>query len=88
MESIIVALITGGLALVGVIFTNLSSNKQIENKLTTSLATSQAVTDAKIESLTEEVKKHNEFWMKVPVLENRLDNLERDVKEMQHAGTR
>lgn len=84
MESIISALIAGGLALVGVIFTNAQSNKQIENKL----VTSQAITDAKIESLTEEVKRHNEFWMKVPVLENRLDNLERDVKEMQHAGAR
>lgn len=82
MESIISALIAGGLALIGVIFTNTQSNKAIENKLTTS----QAVTDAKIESLTEEVKRHNEFWMKVPVLENRLDTLERDVKEIQHAG--
>lgn len=82
MESIISALIAGGLALIGVIFTNTQSNKAIENKLTTS----QAVTDAKIESLTEEVKRHNEFWMKVPVLENRLDTLERDVKEIQHAS--
>ena len=83
MESIISALIAGGLALVGVIFTNIQSNKAIENKL----ATAQAVTDTKIESLTEEVKRHNEFWMKVPVLENRLDNLERGIKEMYHANT-
>lgn len=80
MESIISALIAGGLALVGVIFTNSQSNKQIENRL----VTGQAVTDTKIENLTEEVKRHNEFWMKVPVLENRIDALERNVKELMY----
>ena len=80
MESIISAVVAGGLALIGVIVTNISSNKQIENQL----ATAQAVTDTKIMNLTEEVKRHNEFWMKVPVLENRLDKLEDEVKELQH----
>lgn len=79
MEGIISALIAGGLALIGVIVTNISSNKQIENQL----ATAQAVTDTKITNLTEEVKRHNEFWMKVPVLESRVDKLEEDVKEIQ-----
>lgn len=79
MEGIISALIAGGLALIGVIVTNISSNKQIENQL----ATAQAVTDTKITNLTEEVKRHNEFWMKVPVLESRVDKLEEDIKEIQ-----
>lgn len=57
MESIITAFITGGLALVGIIITNITSNKQIENKL----ITAQAVTDTKIDQLTDEVKKHNNF---------------------------
>jgi hypothetical protein len=81
MESIIVAIITGGLALVGVIISNLQGNKVIENKL----VTAQAVTDTKIENLTEEVRKHNNFALKIPVLENRIANMEKDIQELKRA---
>lgn len=80
MESIIVALITGGLALVGVVITNMSANKQIENNL----RIAQAVTDTKIESLTEEVRKHNEFAMKIPTIETRVTTLEREMHDIKH----
>ena len=80
MESIIVALITGGLALVGVVITNASANKQIENNL----RIAQAVTDTKIESLTEEVRKHNEFAMKIPTIETRVTTLEREMHDIKH----
>lgn len=68
MEAIIGALITGAFALAGVIFTNLQGNKKIENKLTTA----QAVTDCKIEELTREVREHNNFAQRVPVLEEQM----------------
>ena len=68
MESIITAIITGGLALLGVIVTNMQSNKKIENQLTTA----QAVTDCKIEELTREVREHNNFARRVPVLEEQM----------------
>lgn len=74
--SIIVALI----GFLGVVLTNLASNKSIENKI----ITNQAVTDTKLENLTEEVRKHNEFASKIPVLENRVDVLEVTVKELKH----
>ena len=84
MVDIIVAIITGGLMLVGVIITNASSNKKIENSLTTS----QAVTDYKIEELTREVHEHNNFAKRMPVVEekikvinNRLDDLERHEEQ-------
>jgi len=80
MENILPALITGVLALVGVIITNISSNKTIENKL----SVAQAVTDTKLDSLTAEVKKHNNFASRMPVVEeqikiinHRLEDLER-----------
>lgn len=76
MESILTALITGGLALVGVIITNIASNKKIE----TQLVTAQAVTDAKIDTLTEEVKKHNTFGDRITRLETKVDLLERGSK--------
>lgn len=73
MESIIVALITGGMALVGVVITNISSNRKIEQQL----VTAQAVTDAKIENLTDEVRKHNSFADRITTLEVKVANLEK-----------
>ena len=74
--SIIVALI----GFLGVVITNSASNKSIENKI----ITNQAVTDTKLENLTEEVRKHNDFASKIPVLENRVDVLEYTVKEIRN----
>ena len=76
MENILIALITGGLALVGVVITNLSNNKKIESQLTTA----QAVTDTKIEQLTEEVRRHNSWSDRITALEVKVDALERRIK--------
>ena len=65
MESIIVALITGGLSLIGVIITSRSSGKKLQQQL----EIAQAVTDTKIVELTREVRDHNNFAQRVPVLE-------------------
>ena len=82
MESIIVAIITGGLTLLGTIISNISSNKKIE----TNLKIQQAVTDTKIEALTSEVREHNNFTKRMPVVEeqikvinHRINDLERKV---------
>lgn len=83
METIISAAITGGLALVGVIISNIQSNKKIEKKL----EIAQAVTDCKIDELTREVREHNNFARRMPVVEekikvinHRIDDLENDAK--------
>ena len=72
MENIIVALITGGVTLVGVLISNQKS---------------QAVTDTKLEELTREVREHNNFARRVPVVEeqikvinHRIDDLEELTK--------
>lgn len=69
MESIIVALITGAITLFGVLIAN---------------SKSQAVTDTKLEELTREVREHNDFAHRVPVIEeqmkvanHRIDDLEK-----------
>ena len=67
-EAIIVALITGGLSVLGVIISNIGSNRKIEN----ALSTSQAVTDCKIEELTREVREHNNFAKRMPVVEEQI----------------
>lgn len=76
MTQIIPAIITGGLALVGVIITNMMSNKKIENQLTTN----QAVTDTKLDILTEEVKKHNTFGDRITRLETKVELLEKGAQ--------
>lgn len=83
METILSAALTGILALVGVIITNSMSNKKTEAQLDKA----QAVTDTKLEALTEEVKKHNSFATRLPVIEeqikvanHRIEDLERKVE--------
>lgn len=78
-EAIVVALITGGLSLVGVVITCLVTAKKTEK----AAAVAQAVTETKLAELTREVRMHNGFAQKMPVFEeqirvinNRLDNLE------------
>ena len=68
MDAIIVALITGGCSVIGVIITTLATSRRTEQKM----ATAQAVTDTKIEELTREVREHNNFAKRVPVLEEQI----------------
>lgn len=71
-EAIAVAVITGLFALLGTYLTVKSGNQAIMQEL----KTHQAVQDEKIENLTNEVRKHNDFAVRVPVLEERIRNLE------------
>ena len=72
-ETILVALITGGLALIGVIITNASANA----KMTQQIEKAQAVTDTKLDALTREVREHNNFAKRVPILEERMNAADR-----------
>lgn len=76
METIISAAITGVLALAGVIITNSQSNRKIEQKL----STAQAVTDYKIEELTREVREHNNFAKRMPVVEQRIEDIDEKIR--------
>ena len=80
MEAIVVAIITGGLSLLGVIITSNKTTRDVQAKLDKQ----QAVTDTKLDELTREVREHNNFARRVPVLEeqikvanNRIEDLER-----------
>ena len=83
-EAITVALITGGLSLVGVVVTCLATSRKSEM----ALRISQAVTDTKIDALTREVRAHNGFAQRLPVVEeqikvmnHRIADLERGERE-------
>lgn len=71
MEAIIAAgasIVVGGLSLIGVMVTNSRSNSRIQNDM----KTAQAVTDEKINELTREVRLHNDFARRIPVLEEQV----------------
>ncbi len=67
-EAIIVALITGGLALLGTIITGNRNARELDHKLDKK----QAVTDTKLEELTREVREHNNFAKRMPVVEEQI----------------
>ena len=74
-EAIVVALISSGVSLVGVVITCLATAKKSEK----AAAVAQAVTETKIEELTREVRAHNGFAEKIPVQQVQIDDLKRRV---------
>lgn len=82
---IVVAVITGVASIVAVVITTRSGNKDIAHKL----ETNQAVTDTKLQALTDEVRSHNEFAKRMPVVEeqikvinHRIDDIERSERNV------
>lgn len=71
MSEIIVALITGGITLLGVLISN---------------GKAQAVTDTKLEELTREVREHNNFARRVPVVEEQIKVINHRLQDLEDAG--
>ena len=71
MNEIIVALITGGVTLLGVVISN---------------GKAQAVTDTKLEELTREVREHNNFARRVPVLEEQMKVANHRIQDLEDAA--
>lgn len=78
-EAIIVALITGGLSLVGVVITCMATAKKTEK----ATAVAQAVTDTKIDELTREVRQHNNFAQRMPVVEEQIKVINNRIKDLE-----
>lgn len=81
-EAIVVALITGGLTLIGVIITCITTS----NKTESAIRINQAVTDTKLNALTEEVRKHNNFAQRMPVVEQQIESLEHRMDKFEESG--
>ena len=67
-ETIVCALITGGLTLMGVLIAN---SKQ------------QAITDTKLDELTREVREHNSFAQRVPVIEEQIKVINHRIEDLE-----
>ena len=71
MESIIAALITGAVTLIGVLIAN---------------GKSQAVTETKLDELTREVREHNGFARRMPVVEEQIRVINHRLSDLEHGG--
>ena len=78
-EGIVIAIITGVMTLIGTIITVIIGN----NKSLAAMDKNQAVTDTKLDALTEEVKRHNNFAQRIPVIENQIQNLDSRVSKLE-----
>lgn len=78
--SIIVSLITGAVTIVTVIINNRSSNREIQHKL----ETQQAVFETKLDTLTAEVREHNNFARRMPVVEEQIKVINHRLEDLEH----
>lgn len=78
-EAVLAAVITGGLSLLGVIFSSVTTLRRMESQM----MTAQAVTDTKLVELTREVREHNDFAHRVPVLEERMNTVNRRIADLE-----
>ena len=78
-ESIIVALVTAGAAILSNVVLSNKNSREIDHKL----ETHQAVTDTKLEELTREVWEHNNFARRVPVLEEQVKVLNHRIADLE-----
>lgn len=78
-EAIVVAIITGGMSLVGVIVTSLVTARKSEN----TIKIAQAVTDTKIQDLTREVREHNNFAKRMPVVEEQIKVINHRIGDLE-----
>ena len=84
MEAIITSLITGVLTFCGVLVTNLSSNKKVVNDIKIEVTKNQAITDTKIDELTREVREHNGFARRMPVVEEQIKVINYRIKDLEN----
>lgn len=82
MTEILVAVISGVLTLTGTILTVWAGNR----KTNENLKINQAVTDTKLDLLTREVQKHNNFGERIPVIEEQIKVINHRIEDLEHKG--
>jgi len=80
-EAILVALITGGMSLAGVIVTCMATARKTARKQ----EITQAVMETKLETLTREVRHHNNFAQRIPVVEYEIEAICRRLENLEQA---
>ncbi|MCR5811916.1 MAG: hypothetical protein K6G34_11150 [Lachnospiraceae bacterium] len=83
MSEIIVAVITGCFGLIGSVIVAAISSSSTKEAVTKKLEVSQAVTETKLEELTREVRKHNNFAERVPVIEEQIKVANHRIEDLE-----
>lgn len=78
-EAVVVALITGLITLIGTVMSVHASSKKTDENL----RTNQAVTDTKLEELTREVRAHNNFAQRMPVVEEQIKVINHRLSDLE-----
>ena len=78
-EGIVIALITGVFSFGASLLANSSSNKKLVSDLKLEVTRNQAITDTKLEELTREVREHNNFAQRMPVVEENIENIKEKI---------
>ena len=78
--SAVSSITVGVLTLMGVVITNSRVNKDIEQKI----AVAQAITDTKLAELTREVREHNQFAKRVPVVEEQMKVVNHRISDIEN----
>ena len=78
MESIIIAVITGGLSLLGIIYSSDKSASKVDAKLDKQ----QAIIETKMDELTREVREHNNFARRMPVVEEQIKVINHRIEDL------
>lgn len=76
MEVMIPAVISGIFSVIVSLIANSSANKKLVNDFKLEVTRNQAVTDTKLDELTREVREHNNFAKRIPVVENEIKHLQ------------
>ena len=82
--TVLASLITGLLSLAGVMLSNLLSDRRREN----ALRTAQAVTDEQLRQLTREVREHNNFARRMPVVEEQIEVINHRLEDLEKEGAK
>lgn len=82
LEAVIAAAVTGVLSLIGTVITVFAANNRTNHQL----QITQAVTDTKIEELTREVRLHNNFAQRMPVVEEQIKVINHRIEDLENDG--
>lgn len=82
-SSIVVAIITSAITLIGTIITVIASNSTTRTSIKAELDKHEAIQDERISTLTEEVRKHNGFAERIPKLEARMESAEKRLDKVE-----
>lgn len=78
-DAILVAIITGSLSLLGIIYSSSKSASKVDEKLDKQ----QAVIETKLNELTREVREHNNFARRVPVVEEQIKVINHRISDLE-----